>query len=373
MSELVNAYKEYYKNQDINSAEYLFNAILNYDFKNHEYDMRKIFNMKIYTKTTDSGVLLSTNGSAGTKKQFLFAPHFSFWHSKIEPFLRSKDKYQTIMLVDQHRDSAYETGILTEYLKSNQKDYNYNCNWLKVENIDVFFNLLNDLYKSKGLINLYCLSHIWMRLITNSYFKEKLLENSSKIHCIVNSDCNPFFKKISIYFRDQMIDWGTGLNFYTCKNENRHFLPTFCIYQDKIYNLLNLQNSKVSSDDFVELKEVFFCNCGSLFIKNNMVFHFNNMIIDFEKNTIKIEDLYDNLKSNSISVQFHQDFSEKITVYYKDVDFLKSDISLIEKYFNEKGLKIKFEKDRYFLVGNKRYLTWRSNLITIRIGDYNAY
>lgn len=94
-------------------------------------------------------------------------------------------------------------------------------------------------------VNLMATPSVWVPLTTHDYGIEMLSRNQDKIQSIINTDFDMFLRKKNlpkIPLNDQMIDWSSGGNFYTCHYGVRHWLPLFSIHDGKYNNLLNLSS-----------------------------------------------------------------------------------------------------------------------------------
>lgn len=357
MSDLVRFYKNYYREQTPASIDSLFKAILNYDFSTYQEDMLKILRMHCETKCLNNGSKLYTNGSSsGEQRYFYFAPHFNIWQHKLEPFLRSKE-HKTIMLITMLGQKCPSNFSIQEVWSSSQKDFDVSLNWASEEDIEKLFAFVNQVYEEHGKINLYSIPYIWTSFVTNSFFRNLAISNAHKIHAIVSGDSDAYFKRLDLYVRDQMIDWGTGMNFFKCANDKKHFLPIFFYNEFGSINLLNLKSNSIRTDDLFKLNFET-CLCGRRCFAE-IECHFANRIKDSKGALIDIQPLIDKLNSHYGNLQIHQNLAGDITVYSSVIKD-ENDSDLIENYFEKRGLKTDFVADRYYTIGRKRYISWRS-------------
>lgn len=109
-----------------------------------------------------------------------------------------------------------------------------------------------------------------------------------KILGLINTDSpcfvgKKFLDKYNIHLNDQMIDWTSGLNFYTCTFGKKHFLPTFTKHKNSYRNVVNLCAKNFVTSDFLKVNlNRILCDCGkyrcdSYFLphKKNWIGHFN--------------------------------------------------------------------------------------------------
>lgn len=365
MADLVRYYKEYYRNQNAKSLNDLFSCMLDYDFASYHTDIRRVFAMWKEARHMGESTTVWTNGSStGRAKSFSFGPHFALWKDKIERFLRLREK-KTLMVVFFPGAKQHAEFRVSEVVDSSQKDFDLVGDWISTDHLSRLFDFVDSLYQVNGPVNLYTVPNIWMCLVTNPFFVSLSNQNRSKINAFVTSDFDSYFKRTGIYLRDQMIDWGSGLNFFDCEFGTRHFLPTF-YYDRDCLSLINLRRTKASLDDLVEMDECrSLCSCGRFYIKSNMIFHFSNVIRDKSNNIVNIKNLLNNLFGHFANLQFHQDDKGLVSVFYSSVADFKLDLDLerIRVYFAEIGVKIHFWPDKYYVIGSKRYCSWRSSFV----------
>lgn len=85
-------------------------------------------------------------------------------------------------------------------------------------------------------------------------------------------------RKNGIYVNNKMVNWKTGVNFFTCRYGVRHHLPIFAHRDGRYYNLLNLFNKDgYPVDDFFEIVgPQYWCKCGRLAIPFRFIPHIAN-------------------------------------------------------------------------------------------------
>ena len=101
--------------------------------------------------------------------------------------------------------------------------------------------------------------------------RDKVILSTSYADAFYNT--KPFLER-GIYCNDQMINWHSGLTFYTCRHNRRHVIQNLrAIDGNRMYNLFN-PNHKVSAaiDDLVEYDDAQ-CECGRGFMVKRFVPH----------------------------------------------------------------------------------------------------
>jgi hypothetical protein len=81
-----------------------------------------------------------------------------------------------------------------------------------------------------------------------------------------------------ILFNDQMINWKSGVNFYTCCHNHQHFLPIFVKRDGRFFNLLNFLTLSDDSDIFEIEPQKELCGCGRFRMPFRFVPHFRHSI-----------------------------------------------------------------------------------------------
>jgi len=370
---LVRNYKKYYENSSIKNLEELLDSIINYNFKNYYQDIKEIF---YYYKATNKKIKsenLETNGSTkGIPRKYPFGPNCGECLYNIEFFLRNKNK-KTICITN------IFFGIFKKPLdfskNENEKiaDLVVRGEWSCESHIEKLIEILEDYYLTHGSFNILAHPNILLCLSTNEIFRDWCEVNYNKINSIINIDYDLSIKKIKkVYVRNQMIDWKSGGNFYSCEHNNYHFLPTFFILKNEIFNLLNLNKKKSINGDLISTGDLGICDCGKTYIELNFITHFANKIkIKNKKNNkidnfISFNELYDQLEDNYYNLQFNQN-NDEINVLYSSKKNKKNDLEIIVGYLNSKGyFKINLLNDKYFKIGRKRYSNWKSNNIEIK-------
>lgn len=364
MSKIIESYKEYFERQDEESIDLLFDVLLNYDFSFYKKDMEEVAIISLQCRSLfiDEPVILYTNGSSsGIRNPYKFKPNFFKWASCIEPFLRGVTSEKNIFLCCRLGAGSPPQKLIISEAKNNKRHYDAFGNLLEENQIRDLFEFAK---KISGKVSFSAFPDVWNMLFSNPLFNSLCDENREKIGCFVNSDFEMFFTNKNFYTRDQMINWKSGLNFYTCKAGYKHFLPIFHI-NSGCFNLINL-DGKIDDSDIVGIsEEQVLCKCGRKRMPMEILFHHKNAPKDHDGKPINFKPLKDLLKGRYATFQVHQDENNKITVLLTPVGAIEDDdLSAIKLFFSNFELSIEFNK--YFQVGSKRYCFWRSRHIEIK-------
>lgn len=185
-----------------------------------------------------------------------------------------------------------------------------------------------------------------MFLLSDNYFVDFLLQNKERIS-IINTGISPFFKKKKLlengfHINDNMIDWYSGLNFYTCKYNKKHILPIFYAEENKSTNLLNLslRGRMVPKSDYFDYSPLGYCECGKTHYDLKFIPHIKTTpIVDGEYfYDMEIPEL---LEGSYYNLQFVQIDEKTLDIYYTGnlIDYDRQIIEERTKMFQFKNYK----------------------------------
>jgi len=331
--ELISLYREYYNNPSI--SDLLVEGIANYSFD----DIDRILysdELNIYPKHNSNDFLKSNTG-----KKYNFSPREII--KKIEYKLRYQFPFEnTIFIWDQQRSRTVSTQ--KHVIVGND------CHSSDFRQ-SIIENLSDKTY-------IYGYAHSLNQLAND---EELLIECDSKISGFCNTDVPCFVKsnnlnKLKIHLNDQMIDWKSGINFYTCKYNKKHFLPTFSIGKNEYKNIINLTDYVSKKEDYIKINpNVIKCECGRERCEFEFIPHYKNFLDGFDYN--ELMDLRNKLISKFRWIQFIQ-IKKIIHVYYEiniNSNLQNEDIDIINEIFNEPV----FLKGKFFKVGLKTPAFWK--------------
>ena len=288
-----------------------------YEFSaNWQQELEDVSNLK---KITNSSVILKSNSG----KKYQFSDNFYEISTIIEDKIRGEGRHIYLSSSVHSNYSPYDFRVI-----DNERINNVIFN----PNYDPSIIKLADYISQFEKPNLIANSFVWLALTTNP------LKNLLKATW-TNIDYDLFAKG---QFNDQMIDWNTGGNFYTCSHNQKHFLPIFLIKDGKSNNLLNLADGFVECDDKWTFKERVLCSCGKYRIDFDFISHQSiNLLIDRQ--------IINQLKSNYANLQFYECEPNRLRIFFSvNGEFMDEDI------LNKLGNVI-FYKDLSFYYGRKHY------------------
>ena len=337
---LIQLYKSYFKygNQLEDSLTY---GIIHYNFD----DIYKLwYELSSYYKDSfKADCTLKTNSN----KQYSFYPKSII--TKVETKLRFQHEYDKVIFVtDQLSLKKRDLYIY------NSNDYSYivgnSCN-----DAD-FLHAVELNLRSKTYIHGY--PHSLHQLASNEIFIKK---NSHKIVGFINTDCPAFVKheilsRNYLHFNDQMIDWTSGLNFYTCRFNYKHFLPIFVKTPCGYKNLLNLSQSMYTNDDFFHVHDnPSLCACGKYRCDFNFVPHKRHAV-----NCYSYQEMlsYANVLNHKIRVfQIIQD-RNMFHIFVKTQNSLELSEDIVN-FFQNKLENVSWHFDETYRTGFKYPAFWK--------------
>jgi hypothetical protein len=335
--ELILLYQSFYKNPKKNQKliDNLLYGIFNYSFDDVE---RLIYtNELINDNIFPPFYFLKSN----TKKLYSFHPKGII--GKIEWHLRFQHRHSKILFV---WDQLWPREISLE------DDAVVGGDWYQKNFRE------NVIQKLEERMCIYGYAHTLNQISQDQEFLDicnikKCNFFNSDVPCFVNK--NNFMKR-QIHLNDQMIDWKSGINFYTCTNNQKHFLPLFSIRKNHYKNLLNLTDYKSSKDDFIKINpKPIKCECGKIRCEFEFIPHYKNFIDGFN-----YEDCLDFANKISSQIRWFQiiQINKKMHVFYENNqnhNLLDVDAEKIDIMFN----KPKYIRGQKFRVGSKIPAFWK--------------
>lgn len=361
---LVQKYLNYYEEKTPESLKNLIDYFDSYGFESYYEDMVDIFNQYNMLSFFGDKCEISTNGSTREPKTFEFGPNCSFCIRMIEGRLRMRHA-KTILVWNPIFGSGAKIRFkITESL-NNKMDFEVMGRWQMDGHILRLLEFMEECHEKWGRVNILSLPHIWICLTTNPIFRGWCEDNSQKINAFINSDSDLCIKAIrGVRVVDQMIDWETGVNFYTCEKGERHFLPVFFMEANKSFNLLNMTVKKSVVDDEVFLGAFRRCPCGRGSLEFGFSSHKQNRIVDSEGEPVRFEGFFDMLKGQYYSLQLYQNGLGEVSVLFCG-QRVTEDLGKIEDFLKARGIdKIEFVSSKYIQIGRKRPPFWRSEKLS---------
>lgn len=318
------------------------NTLLNYDFTNYFPNDPELITLWEKNVSIKNSVMLQSNGSTLDYQNYKFGPLNIL--TQIEHILKYRN-YKTFFLIG---NTEGHNAIIQS--KKPMYDFYYHFDYK-----NPIHNLLWQNIHEKTVLS--AQPHTWLALTSDDTF----LQGLNKEIILNTTDWEPFFRKKHLLnvINDNMINCKTGINFYTCLSNKKHFLPIFFLYQDFGINMLNMANKRkyVNDDIFTFNSTAILCECGKTRLSFDIQTHCNNK---FRPDLNIIEELQDHY----LNLQFVKD-----KVYYttRNGSMSKHDKDLIESRFGN----VKYIPNIRLLTGlGKYYPFWERDTKTIEYPFY---
>lgn len=344
MNKLLSSFISYYKTQKFNQD--IIDEILNYDFVDYEDLMSTIAGLKNAIEFQGNHFLVKSNGSMSNSSYYNFGPDFEHWCPSIEKILRNC--FVSLRISHDNIDTEWNHYV-RPFVFFRNGSYCAYLNMSSKRNLVQLNEIIGNLYEKYGCpISICGKPSSWLLVSTSPEIMDSLKSCKPFIKSLINEDWELWVKsniRRQFYVNDQMIDWKSGLNFYTCEYNTKHFLPIFHFNKGHAVNLLNLKMSYVKLTDSWQLTgNEKICKCGRKYIPFEFISHCKNNL-PINKNIIEgFESSYSNL-------QFLK--GNQIKVFYSCLGDFK-DKDLIEKNVD----RAVFVPNKRFYVGRKRYNFW---------------
>jgi hypothetical protein len=353
---LYNAYLRYYRDSSFENARALWDSILGYDFSDDLFNvgrLRRSFSARSHLVD----FTLHSNGSTVGPRQFGFGPFSFFWLQHVEDMVkfRGVNKFVYILNSVSSGDRVSHFSALPVRGWSTLPTH-FLAN-VPFEQVDAIPFLIDKLGKV-GDFSLTTWPNNWLYLFSDSVFVDFL--RGSKLGSAVSTCWESFCKvPLGIHFNDNMVNWSTCMNFYTCVTGVKHFLPIFVPMVDGVVNLLNLSGPAVCPvDDLMVLEgSVRSCRCGRKYLPFSFVPQVRNAIRGVDGEVVFTPELAGLLLGRYMNLQFVQRGGVVDVLYILVGGVLDEEI--IRDHFGGFGLVTNFVRDRYFQVGAKLPVFWR--------------
>lgn len=365
MSDLVRYYREYYRDQTASAFDDLFRCMLEYDFSSYHDDISRVHAMWREAKCVGESKFLYSGGStAGTFRRYEFGPNFGHVRRAVEGFLRLSH-HKTLLLADVGFGIRETPFGFHPSGRPPQSDFEVSATWHTESNIGRLFDLVSELHAEHGPINLCALPHIWLAITNNRSFLEMERVQGGKLNALVNTDGVRTFGPVSSVVRDQMIDWASGCNFYTCPSGRMHFLPMFISSEGgkSCTSLLNLKRCSKGSDDVVDIgQEQDYCRCGLPFVAFKILTHARNAPRNSSGEPLDLSCVPGCLWHGVKSLQIFQSEDDSLNLFYSSMEGNPLGVDRVLSMMSDLGCaKIRTVADKYFRTGQKIPLAWRGS------------
>lgn len=345
---IVEAYSTYYKIRSLPAAKELYKAIYLYNFSNYISDMECIYsmykNLDIDSFKLQGCASLKSGGTTALmQREYVFGPYAAYWISAIESSIKYKKYYKTISIYNGFWNKSINIDFKIE---DERIIYDYK-NQHHINELIKYINL-------SPRLNISCIPTVALHLCQTHAVREALINNK----CIINTTgWSAFYKRNellnnNVHINDNMVNWNSMANYYTCQYNRHHFLPTFYISNNSIINLLNISGLYSDMDDYYKVDDTpKMCRCGRTYHSITYIPHYKYSIISNSTSTV-IRDItiIERLESKLSNLQFVQESADQINVLYEG-ELTVHDKKYIQDYFNNHRFAVDFIDDSRLLTG----------------------
>jgi hypothetical protein len=352
---LYDAYAQYYADPSFVNAEALWDCILKYDFT-ESLDGLVELRKRIPPQPHLADFVFHSNGSTGQPRHFQFGPHCGYWLRQIEDIVKYRRTNRFVYLANSI--TTHDRHLRFGELPADYNSFPYAAS-VRFDYSDAVPFLIDKL-QNIGEFGLDTSPNNWLYLFSNNKFVNFLCRSrlTSALSTCWELICKdpPF----GIHLNDNMVNWSTCMNFYTCSHRTKHFLPTFVPTKFGIINLLNLsQPAMWPLDDLMVIRHpVLVCPCGAAYQHFRFTPHVTHTIRSSSGQIVHPQELAKQLMSCYINLQFVQLGQTVDVLFIVDGDML--DTSIISEYFATYGLKTNFLRNKYFKIVSKLPVFWQT-------------
>jgi len=289
-----------------------------------------------------------------------FRNSYKFSNSIIIPYIENQVKYPHGKNYCINFNNFLNHPHFNFYFVDNDPKYSYSISFSTLDKkqiVEIISILKKLLFEHEKMTIWSSDKNNLMFLLFDHIFVDFLIENKNQIN-IINTGISSFFKKQKLincgfHINDNMIDWYSGLNFYTCKYNKKHILPIFYAENNTSTNLLNLslRGRMIPKGDIFEYKSLGTCECG----KN----HYDIFFMPHYKTMPQVDGQYfydmeicELLEGEYYNLQFIQVGNKDLEIHYTG-DLLDYDKQIIEdrcKMFD----KIIYNTNSVFSINHKQ-------------------
>ena len=356
-------YQQYYYNPTLQNAKNLWYSITTYDFTEDANELIEL-RQSIPPKPHLTDIYLASNGSEKASRKYTFGPHSGFWLRQMEDHVkfRLNNQYTTIFpSINAHKIPSFTRAYIAIRESNSTIPIHYMAS-AAFKQPDAIKYLIGQLQKI-GPFGLFSEPNNWLYLLSQQEFREFLI--NSQLTSAMSTNWEAFYRRppSSIHFNDNMINWTTGMNFYTCLYNTKHFLPTFIPTPNGIVNLINLTRPAVwPVDDLMIIEpETKKCICGRHYQPFAFIPHINRSIRSATNEIVYDLGLANRLRSHYLNLQFIQ-YKQIVHVLYITAS-KEPDIETITEFFARHSLHVEFHRDKYLKLNQKLPVFWSSNTL----------
>lgn len=335
----------------------LWDAIVAYDFETPLEDLiglRQQYGAQLQL----ADYFFTSGGTSREPRTFPFGPNSEFWINSLEDHV--KYRQQTLFVaLNMPMFQLAKSFSMEEHDPIGTIPHKYFIS-AQLDQPGAIAYLIYQL-EQIGKCTLFAHPNCWLYLLSDPMFRYYL--SHSQISAM-STNWEAFFahQPKRLHFNDNMVNWTTTMNFYTCEHGTKHFLPTFIPTTNGIVSLINIcQRPIMPVDDLMILADdVEQCQCGRKFRKiQTFIPHIENTIRAKDGTIVYDLGLADRLQAKYLNLQFIQTSDDVVHVLY--VCDGEPDIDILTNFFATYGLSVRFLPSTFSLQRNKLPVFWRPN------------
>ena len=222
-NDLVEKYRRYYIAPSWDHAEELFASIVSYDLVGFDAFQKEVCSVQARPSHHQT-LRMRSSGSTGSPIPYELADG-DFWVPAIETIIKNRTGKTVVFASDDFiYGSGQYRGLTTPCLRAvNDRKINFVVNMAEGH----IGWLAKTLKALDAPLILWAWPRFFLRFLNGDFLDFVRTERIE----ILTTDYDAFFNRQGLLVNDNMVDWLTGLNFYTCEFNTRHFLPIFLLHK----------------------------------------------------------------------------------------------------------------------------------------------
>jgi hypothetical protein len=321
-----------------------------------EFDPKIVDALKLHDFPDEHKVFLNTSGSStGVPKKY----SFSDIRTLMPIEYGCKYPHGKGFVIQLYMDRTGQTSMSSRGAADNEPHFDHYLVFSDLSDSKIKFiisELSSILEKQEKIILWNSDQNNLMYLASDHHFYHFMIENANRIS-LLNTGITAFFKQnrlreAGVHINDNMIDWYSGLNFYTCRHNNKHILPMFFMNDRVSTNLLNLsrRGEMVVKSDYFDISPSFMCQCGKMTYNLRFIPH-KRVTPEIDNLTMYMPDIAEMIVGSYYNMQFVQTSEKDLEVHYTG-QLINYDREIIEHHCEP--FEITFKPDSVFNVNHKQ-------------------
>jgi len=300
-----------------------------------------------------------TSGTmSGTPRTYRFGPNAQRWIGTVWQHFTRVFNPRTIVRL--RLNGLNDNELTCERNNEGLYQYEARCGVLNKQRTEALVIMLSEMLIAHPQLTLYTTPDAYLYLNQHLGFKYFALLNKDKVNYL-SGLWEPFFKRDElrangVWFGNIMIDWTTGVNFFTCSASKQHTLPIFALTDQGPTNLLNLapdQPQNASDRETFTALNVVKCACGQYRLAFKHLPHPESAMRQLDGTPVYDPGLVEKLRGHYRHMQFRQS-GNVVTIGHLTEDGSFPDKDMLTDYFQTRGFEVNYEISTAPFVCGKR-------------------